>query len=76
MSHPASGLGAMARHTYGAIAERSRKQLGLIVRAQLRQLGVSRHQEQNLVDIGILQRVEPRVLCVLATTLARLAVRH
>jgi hypothetical protein len=54
----------MARHTYGAIAERSRTQLGLIIREQLRQLGVSRHQEQHLVDTGILQRVEPRVLCV------------
>ena len=52
----------MARYPHGTIAERSRSQLGLITRRQLRDLGVTERQLQHAVTIGALEMVEPGVL--------------
>lgn len=51
----------MARHLHGAIAERSRTQLGLIHRDQLLKLGLSPHQIQRRARSGVFEPVEPNV---------------
>jgi very-short-patch-repair endonuclease len=51
----------MVRHLHGAIAERSRTQLGLITRAQVLELGCTEHRLWHLLDIGALERIEPGV---------------
>lgn len=57
----------MVRHLHGAIAERSRTQLGLIRRDQVFRLGASIHQLRHLVEIGALESIEPGVLRVAGT---------
>jgi very-short-patch-repair endonuclease len=54
----------MDRHLIGAIAERSRTQLGLLHRDHVLELGGTRHQVRHLVDTGALERAEPGVLRV------------
>jgi very-short-patch-repair endonuclease len=54
----------MARHLDGTIAERSRKQLGLLHTDQALQLGTTPHQLRGLIEAGFLERVEPGVLRV------------
>lgn len=52
----------MVRHLIGAIAERSRSQLGLLHHHQALELGGTPHQIRHLVEIGALERIEPGVL--------------
>ncbi len=54
----------MVRHLNGAIAERSRTQLGLITRPQLFELGVTDDRLWHLTTTGALVRVEPGVFRV------------
>jgi hypothetical protein len=54
----------MSRHLYGAIAERSRNQLGLIHRDQVLELGIGEKRLERLVRAGALERIEPSVLRV------------
>ncbi len=50
--------------TYRSIAERASKQLGLITRMQLLQIGVSRAVLRRLIAKGVLNPVGARVLCI------------
>lgn len=52
----------MVQHHLGAIAERSRSQLGLLHHDQAADLGATPHQIRRLVAVGLLERVEPGVL--------------
>lgn len=54
----------MARHIDGAIAERSRTQLGLIQRTQALDLGLTEAQLRRRVSSGALEVAQPRVLRV------------
>jgi hypothetical protein len=54
----------MVRHVNGTIAERSRSQLGLLTRQQLRELGLTDRQVRYAVHTGALEPLEPGVLRV------------
>lgn len=57
LSYAVRTVRCMARDLDGAIAERSRTLLGLLTDAELKALGVSRHQRRSLLASGVLVRV-------------------
>jgi len=57
----------MDKGTWSALAEVAARQLGLVVRDDLRALGISGNQVRRWCDAGVLQRLGPGVLGVAGT---------